>query len=108
MLFLEPLHGFTIGFAGTSSVAFADEWVPAGYESSGQGFISMIGGLGQFMGLCIGGYLEGRQLYRVLATIVTLGCLTLGIGKCWTTKPRDQQDGPIDPPLQPVESIEMA
>lgn len=107
VLLLEPLHGFTIGFAGTSSVAFADEWVPAGYESSGQGFISMIGGLGQFVGLCIGGYLEGRLLYRVLATIVMLGSLILGIGKCWTTKPRDQQERRIDPSFRPVESIEM-
>lgn len=107
VLFLEPLHGFTIGFAGTSSVAFADEWVPAGYESSGQGFISMIGGFGQFIGLCIGGILEGRLLYRVLAMIVTLGSLILGIGKCWTTKPRDQQERRIDPSFRPVESIEM-
>ena len=107
VLFLEPLHGFTIGFAGTSSVAFADEWVPAGYESSGQGFISMIGGFGQFVGLCIGGYLEGRVLYRVLAMIVTLGSLILGIGKCWTAKPRYQQERRIDPSFLPVESLEM-
>ena len=107
VLFLEPLHGCTIGFAGTSSVAFADEWVPAGYESSGQGFISMIGGFGQFVGLCIGGFLEGRLLYRVLATIVTLGSLILGIGKYWTAKPHYQQERRIDPSFQPVESIEM-
>lgn len=80
VLFLEPLHGVTIAFAMTSSVAFADEWVPSGYESSGQAFISMVRGLGQFVGLCIGGALEGRVLYRVLAAIVTVGSLILGVG----------------------------
>ncbi len=84
VLFFEPLHGITIAFATTSSVTFADEWVPKGYESSGQGFMSMICGLGQFTGLCIGGILEGRTLYRVLALVVTLGSLPLSIRKCCT------------------------
>ncbi|MFM7633232.1 MAG: MFS transporter, partial [Betaproteobacteria bacterium] len=83
VLFLEPLHGVTIAFAMTSSVAFADECVPRGYESSGQGFMSMIIGLGQFTGLCIGGVLGGRNLYRVLAAVVTLGSLPLGISRYW-------------------------
>ena len=91
VLFLEPLHGVTIGFAITSSVAFADEWVPAGYESTGQGFMSMIGSLGQGTGLFIGGFLEGRLLYRVLASIVALGSVFLGMGSYLTTKPRTQQ-----------------
>ncbi|KAL3826850.1 hypothetical protein ACHAXA_005692 [Cyclostephanos tholiformis] len=98
VLFLEPLHGVTIGFAITSSVAFADEWVPTGYESTGQGFMSMIGSLGQGVGLCIGAFLEGRMLYRVLASIVAFGSLLLGIGNYLTTKPRTQegQGGGVD------------
>ncbi|KAL7529597.1 hypothetical protein ACHAXR_003045 [Thalassiosira sp. AJA248-18] len=90
VLFLEPLHGITIAFATTSSVAFADEYAPAGYEASGQGFLSMIRSLGMFVGLCIGGLLEGRTLYRVLAVIVSFGSLTLGIGNYLATKPQKE------------------
>ena len=79
VLFLEPLHGVTIGFATTSSVAFADEFLPCGFEASGQGFLSTIKCLGQFTGLLIGGYLDGRMLYRVLAAIVGVGSLVLAI-----------------------------
>jgi len=84
-LLVEPLHGVTIGFVLTASVAFAAEWVPKGYEASGQGFLSMIRGLGQFAGLCIGGFLEGRILYRVLAVIVSVGSVILAIGNHITT-----------------------
>jgi hypothetical protein len=111
VLFLEPLHGVTIGFAITSSVAFADEWVPAGYESSGQGLMSMIGSLGQGTGLFIGGFLEGRMLYRVLASIVALGSVFLGMGNYLRTKPRTQQRGEEDQPSRTqklgLRSIEM-
>jgi Na+/melibiose symporter-like transporter len=80
VLLLEPLHGVTIGFVLTGSVAFVDSLMPKGHESSGQGFLSTVMGLGQFVGLCIGGVLEGRVLYRVLAGIVSIGSLVLGIG----------------------------
>jgi hypothetical protein len=79
-LILEPLHGVTIGFVTVGCVEFAAEWVPKNHESSGQGFLSMIRGLGQFVGLCIGGFLEGRILYRILAAIVTVGSVILAIG----------------------------
>jgi cyanate permease len=84
-LILEPLHGVTIGFVTVGCVAFAAEWVPSGYEASGQGFLSMIRGLGQFVGLCIGGFLEGRILYRILAAIVTVGSVILAISNHITT-----------------------
>mmetsp|Transcript_22578 Transcript_22578/g.46470 ORF Transcript_22578/g.46470 Transcript_22578/m.46470 type:complete len:579 (+) Transcript_22578:178-1914(+) len=86
VLFLEPLHGVTIGFVKTGSVAFADTWVPKGYEASGQGFLSLIMGMGQFLGLCTGMFLEGRVLYRVLAGIVSAGSIILAIGQHVTTK----------------------
>ncbi|KAL7536466.1 hypothetical protein ACHAWF_005473, partial [Thalassiosira exigua] len=92
VLALEPLHGITIAFAMTSSVIVADGWVPQGYEASGQGFLSMIRGLGQFFGLCIGGFIEGRTLYRVLAAIVTVGTSILGVGNYYFTT-RAQQKG---------------
>jgi hypothetical protein len=85
-LILEPLHGITIGFVLVGSVAFVNEWIPKGYEASGQGFLSMIRSLGQFVGLCIGGFLEGRILYRVLAIIVSVGSVILAIGNHITTK----------------------
>ncbi len=84
-LAVEPLHGVTIGFVLTASVAFAAEWVPKGYEASGQGFLSMIRGLGQFVGLCIGAFLDGRILYRVLAVVVSVGSVMLAIGEHITT-----------------------
>ncbi|EJK75001.1 hypothetical protein THAOC_03288, partial [Thalassiosira oceanica] len=87
VLLLEPLHGVTIGFATTSSVAFADELLPRGFEASGQGFLSTIKCFGQFTGLLIGGYLDGRVLYRVLAAIVGVGSLLLAIApKCTSEK----------------------
>ncbi|KAL7478411.1 hypothetical protein ACHAW6_004179 [Cyclotella cf. meneghiniana] len=88
VLVLEPLHGVTIGFVLTGSVAFVDSLMPKGYESSGQGFLSTIMGLGQFFGLCIGGLLEGRVLYRVLAGIVSLGGVILAIGHHVSTRSR--------------------
>ncbi len=81
VLFLEPLHGVTIGFVKTGSIAFADMWVPKGYEASGQGFLSTIMGMGQFLGLCTGMILEGRVLYRVLAGIVSAGSIILAAGQ---------------------------
>jgi hypothetical protein len=84
-LAVEPFHGVTVGFVLTASVAFAAEWVPKGYEASGQGFLSMIRGLGQFVGLCIGGFLDGRILYRVLAVVVSVGSVMLAIGEHITT-----------------------
>ena len=86
VLVLEPLHGITIGFVLTGSVAFVDSLMPTGYESSGQGFLSSVTGLGQFFGLCIGGVLEGRVLYRVLAGIVSFGSLILHIGYHFSIK----------------------
>jgi hypothetical protein len=46
------------------SVAFIDNLMTKGMGSSGQGLLSSVMGLGQFVGLCIGGALEGRVLYR--------------------------------------------
>jgi len=89
VLLLEPLHGITIAFASTSSVDVASSWVPRGYESSGQGFLSMIGQLGQFVGLCIAGYLDGRTLYRVLAAVVTVGASILAMGNHYATRKKD-------------------
>lgn len=90
VLLLEPLHGFTIGFVMTGSVAFVDSLMPKGYESSGQGFLSTVMGLGQFVGLCIGGVLEGRVLYRVLAGIVSIGSLILAIGHRLSVRPTSE------------------
>ena len=87
VLVLEPLHGLTIGFVLTGSVAFMDSLMPKGHESSGQGFLSSIMGLGQFFGLCIGGVLEGRVLYRVMAGIVSTGSLILALGCHLSVRP---------------------
>jgi Na+/melibiose symporter-like transporter len=89
VLILEPLHGITIAFALTSSVAVADTWVPKGYEATGQGFLSMIRSFGQFVGFCLAAVFEERTLYRVLGAIVAVGTAVLGIGSYLaTTMPR--------------------
>jgi len=90
VLFLEPLHGVTIAFSNTASVDFVDSIVPKGYESSGQGFMSMIRSTGMLTGIFIAGFLEGRTLYRVLAAIVTVGSIILGLGNYISTSPRRQ------------------
>ncbi|KAL3797719.1 hypothetical protein HJC23_000264 [Cyclotella cryptica] len=93
VLLFEPLHGVTIGFVLTGSVAFVDSLMPKGYESSGQGFLSTVMGLGQFVGLCIGGLLEGRVLYRVLAGIVSLGGIILAVGYHLSMRSRLDETG---------------
>jgi len=90
VLFLEPLHGVTIAFSNTASVDFVDSIVPKGYESSGQGFMSMIRSTGMLTGIFIAGFLEGRTLYRVLAAIVTVGSIILGLGNYISTSPGRQ------------------
>lgn len=80
VLLLEPLHGITIAFALTSSVAVADRWMPRGSEASGQGLLLMVRSFGQFVGFCLASVLEGRTLYRALAAVVAVGMLILGMG----------------------------
>ena len=112
VLLLEPLHGVTISFANTASVDFADKWVPSGYESSGQGFISMIRSLGQFFGLLIAGVIEGRILYRILASIVTLGSMVLAIGNYsdkhthHQLRIKEEQSHNIQPPQEGLQIVE--
>jgi Na+/melibiose symporter-like transporter len=102
VLILEPLHGVTIGFVLTGSVAFVDSLMPKGYESSGQGFLSSVMGLGQFVGLCIGGILEGRVLYRVLAGIVSFGSFVLAFGHRLSARSTTKDMTPSSLQMQPV------
>jgi Na+/melibiose symporter-like transporter len=77
VLFLEPLHGVTYACAKTAIVDFASKKTPLGFESTGQGIMSMFQGLGEIIGLCLGGWIEDRYssviLYRSYASIVALG-----------------------------------
>ena len=114
VLLLEPLHGVTISFANTVSVDIADKWVPSGYESSGQGFISMIRSLGQLVGLTIAGAMEGRILYRILASIVTLGSMVLSIGNYISARHthhqlriEEEQSPDVQPPQDGLQIVEM-
>jgi hypothetical protein len=58
VLFLEPLHGVTYACSKTSTVDFAAQVSQIGYESSAQGVITMILGLGGVLGLAAGGWIE--------------------------------------------------
>ena len=77
VLLFEPLHGVTYACSTTSAVEFASRLSPTGYESSGQGFLSLITGIGSVVGLSMGGWIEEvlgpKVLYRSYAAIVTFG-----------------------------------
>eukprot|EP00560_Eucampia_antarctica_P003146 CAMPEP_0197837232 /NCGR_PEP_ID=MMETSP1437-20131217/31510_1 /TAXON_ID=49252 ORGANISM="Eucampia antarctica, Strain CCMP1452" /NCGR_SAMPLE_ID=MMETSP1437 /ASSEMBLY_ACC=CAM_ASM_001096 /LENGTH=149 /DNA_ID=CAMNT_0043444099 /DNA_START=123 /DNA_END=572 /DNA_ORIENTATION=+ len=82
VLFLEPLHGVTYACATASSVEFASQYSPKGYEASGQGILSLFGGAGVFIGLLAGGLLGElfgpRVMYRCLAANVAFGAALFG------------------------------
>lgn len=77
VLLFEPLHGITYACASLSSVDFVAQLVPEGYEASGQGMLYTLRGCGSVVGLLFGGYgaefFGPRIMYRVLATIVSIG-----------------------------------
>lgn len=77
VLLLEPLHGVTIGCASTSSVEYMAQLSPKGYEASGQGLLSGLGGIGAVVGLGLGGWTEetfgAKFMYRAYATVVAIG-----------------------------------
>ena len=85
VLFLEPLHGITYACSKTSAVEFAARLTHQddGHESSAQGFVSLLLGLGTVVGLVGGGYIEDRygpvRLYRAYAGIVALGLCVLSV-----------------------------
>jgi len=77
VLLFEPLHGVTYACSKTSSVEFAAAISPDGYESSGQGLLSMLLGFGSVTGVSFGGWIEDvfgpKVLYRSYAGIVAAG-----------------------------------
>jgi Na+/melibiose symporter-like transporter len=83
VLLLEPLHGVTYACSQTSSVDFVSQLMPRGSEASGQGLLGAFKGLGSVVGLFLGGMLEEkmgpRVMYRILASIVTVGMVAFGI-----------------------------
>ena len=62
VLLLEPLHGITYACSKTSAVEFAARLTHKddGHESSAQGFVSLLLGLGTVVGLVGGGYIEDQ------------------------------------------------
>uniref|UniRef100_A0A7S2N1P0 Major facilitator superfamily associated domain-containing protein n=1 Tax=Helicotheca tamesis TaxID=374047 RepID=A0A7S2N1P0_9STRA len=85
VLFLEPLHGVTYACAKTSQVEFAARIAPKGYESSGQGLLQGLIGIGSFIGLSLGGWLEDtfgpKMMYRSYATVVLVGLISLYVSE---------------------------
>ena len=77
ILGLEPLHGVTYACSQTSAVEFAALRMPEGKESAGQGLVMMGRSIGAFFGLLAAGWLQqsvgSRWMYRIFATIVSLG-----------------------------------
>jgi len=81
VLFLEPLHGVTYACARTSQVEFAARLAPKGYESSSQGILASLTGIGASIGLFLGGWIEdtlgAKVMYRGFATVVLVGLVVL-------------------------------
>lgn len=77
VLLLEPLHGITYGCAATSSVDYMARLAPKGYESTAQGLLSGLRGIGSIVGLSLGGWVDDaygpKILYRTYASIVAIG-----------------------------------
>jgi hypothetical protein len=77
VLVLEPLHGITYGCSQTAAVAFVAQFMPVGYEASGQGLIYLIRGVGSVNGLWLGGWATdvfgARIMYRASALLVMFG-----------------------------------
>ena len=77
VLLLEPLHGITYGCAATSSVDYMTRLTPKGYESTAQGLLSGLRGIGSIAGLSLGGWVDDaygpKVLYRAYASIVAIG-----------------------------------
>lgn len=83
LFLLEPLHGITYAFSQTGSVEFASRLMPVGFEASGQGIMGIFRGLGSFLGLSVGGFIEqnygSRIMYRGFAILITFAILILYI-----------------------------
>ena len=83
VLFLEPLHGITYGCAKTSSVEYAARLSPKGYESTGQGLLGTLTGIGSVVGLAVGGWTEqiygAQEMYRGCALTVSFGLLIFSL-----------------------------
>uniref|UniRef100_A0A7S2UAR2 Major facilitator superfamily associated domain-containing protein n=1 Tax=Attheya septentrionalis TaxID=420275 RepID=A0A7S2UAR2_9STRA len=83
VLFLEPLHGITYGCAKTSSVEYAARLSPKGYESTGQGLLATLTGIGSVVGLAVGGWTEqiygAQEMYRGCALTVSFGLLIFSL-----------------------------
>jgi len=74
-------HGITYGCYRIASVEYVTRNTPNGYEASGQGILVSTTGIGSFLGLLVGGFLEGKFgatfMYRVMSTIVAFGMAVL-------------------------------
>ena len=83
VLLFEPLHGVTYACTKTASVDFASASSPPGYESTGQGIMSMLQGFGIILGIIVGGWVEETFsaviLYRSYALIVTIGLIIFNV-----------------------------
>jgi MFS family permease len=61
----------------TAAVAFVAQFMPVGYEASGQGLVYVIRGVGSATGLWLGGWatdeLGARTMYRASAVLMLVG-----------------------------------
>jgi hypothetical protein len=87
LFLLEPLHGLTYAGSQSAAVEYVHQTLPSpGLEASGQGIVNLIRGSGSVLGLLWGGVLQDqfgpRVMYRVFATIITLGMTFFATVRC--------------------------
>ena len=84
VLLLEPLHGITFACSVTATVEFVSQFMPEGYEATGQGFLYVVRGCGSVLGLLFGGWAEdhlgARTMYRCFAAVVSVGAICFFVG----------------------------
>ena len=110
VLLLEPLHGITYASSATASVGFVTQFIPPGYEATGQGLLYFIRGAGSVLGLFFGGWLEEilgpRIMYRISATVVACGSVVFWMALIGFFHPSSSDDDDDRPggntPIVPI------
>jgi hypothetical protein len=112
VLILEPLHGITYACSTTAAVAFVAQFMPVGYEASGQGLVYLIRGVGSVAGLWLGGWatdvLGARIVYRAGALLVLVGMsLFAGVTRFHAPPQNIQQPHAILSQMDNIDDLEL-
>ena len=83
VLLVEPLHGLTYATIQTASVSYIHSRCPKDRVAEGQGYVSLVRAIGQFMGTTVGSAVlqtfGSAVMYRLAAIFVTVAAVLLFI-----------------------------